>query len=144
MPEKKRKRGRPKKFQSVKELEKKIDEYFRKCDVNKKPYTVTGLAIALDTTRKTLLEYQERDDGFSEAIIMAKARCEEYAENQLFGSKQCTGAIFTLKNNFGWRDAQEVKGAHNVTVHIIDRFGPPDPAPGVELDSNGRAKNAAG
>ena len=144
MTEKKGKRGRPRKFQSVKELQKKIDAHFVECDEKKKFYTITGLAIALETTRKTLLDYEAKDDEFSDVIKMAKARCEECAENRLFGSQQCTGAIFTLKNNFGWRDVKEEKGSHNISIQIIDRFRLPEPAPGVELDSNGRAKNAAG
>ena len=122
MSEKKRKAGRRPKFQSVKELQAKIDAYFAECDKKKAPYTITGLASALDTTRKTLLDYENRNDEFSEAIIRAKARCEEYAERQLFASKQCTGAIFTLKNNFGWQDTQEIRGKHILRLEIVESF----------------------
>jgi hypothetical protein len=120
----KEKRGRPPKFKSVKELERKIAEYFQKREENEKPLTITGLALALDTTRGTLLEYQGRGGGFGAAIRRAKARCEQYAEDRLFGSKQCTGAIFTLKNNYGWNDIREEKGSHDISIKIIDRFEP--------------------
>jgi len=146
MQEKKEKgkRGRPLKFKSVEELERKIAEYFQKCEEEKKPLTITGLAVALDTTGGTLLDYQGRGGGIAVLIRKAKTRCEQYAEDRLFSSQQCTGAIFTLKNNYGWRDVKEEEGVQNITIQIIDRFGKPAPTPGVELDSNGRAKNASG
>lgn len=81
--EDKNKGGRPLKFESVKILKQKIEEYFGDCDsheaehsvVRKKsdgsqyiateiyltvrqPYTVNGLARALRTTRDTLLDYE--------------------------------------------------------------------------------------
>ena len=119
---KKNKGGRPPKFKSVEELERMIEQYFSKCDEDKKPYTISGLAIALGTVRQTLLNYEEKD-GFLDTIKKAKSRCEEYAESRLFTSQQCTGAIFTLKNNYGWSDAKEIKGEHDIKVVIIDRFG---------------------
>lgn len=119
MPEKKKnKRGRPLKFQSVVELERMIAGYFKKRDENKEPYTITGLAVALDTTRRTLLDYEEKDDEFSHTIKKAKSKCEEYAESRLFTSQQCTGAIFTLKNNYGWRDQQNIEGKFELNYNV--------------------------
>ncbi len=69
------------------------------------PYTITGLALALDTSRETLLDYEEKDK-FSDTIKKAKARCHSYAERQLFGGNP-TGPIFNLKNNYAWRDKTE-------------------------------------
>ena len=141
--EKKNKRGRPKKFQSVEELDKIIEKFFEFCKKESKPVTITRLARFLEIERKNLFNYS-KDDEYRPAIKKALAACQEYAEDRLFTSQQCTGAIFTLKNNYGWRDVKEEQGSHEIRIHIIDRFGPPDPAPGVELDSKGRAKNAAG
>lgn len=97
--------GRPLKFQSIEELESLIDEYFE-TDEGKNTPTVTGLALALDTTRKTLLDYCERDDELSYPIKKAKARVERKLEISLYGNN-VTGLIFNLKNNFGWRDRTE-------------------------------------
>jgi len=69
------------------------------------PYTITGLALALDTSRETLLEYEEREE-FVDTIKKAKDRCHNYVENSLLTSNP-TGAIFNLKNNYGWRDKTE-------------------------------------
>jgi hypothetical protein len=96
--------GRPLKFKSPKQLLKKGLEYFAEQDKNAQPYTITGLANYLDTSRETLMNYEERDEYF-DTIKKLKQKCEEYAEIRLFSSTP-TGAIFALKN-FGWKDKQE-------------------------------------
>lgn len=72
----------------------------------RRPYTVTGLALWLDTTRQTLLEYQgevegrEHDPRFADTITMAKARIENYASERLFDpDAPMRGVIFSLSNN---------------------------------------------
>lgn len=52
-------RGRPKKFDSVSEMQKKIDEYFESRDKAGLGYTITGLALGLGMTRETLLQYEK-------------------------------------------------------------------------------------
>lgn len=106
--------GRPLKFQSVEELQKQIDEFFADCDAKKEPYTITGLALALDTTRKSLCEYEEREE-FSNAIKKAKARVENYAEKKLYAGMP-TGPIFALKN-FGWQDKLETENKNTHTIN---------------------------
>jgi len=122
----KNKGGRPKgsgpvKFKTVEELQQKIDAYFKQCDKEKQPYTITGLALALDTTKKTLSDYEAKN-GFGSAIKKAKSRCEEYAIKRLFGSQQVAGAIFYLKNAFGYQDSHEIKGKHSLKLEIVDSF----------------------
>lgn len=117
--------GRPLKFSSVDELQSKIDAYFEEMKnilyINAdgapvfEPLTITGLALALDTTRKTLMEYEERDE-FSNTIKKAKTRIENFAEKRLFGSAP-TGAIFALKN-YGWKDTQDVTQT-NINPQVI-------------------------
>lgn len=48
--------GRPLKFQSVEELEEKIEAYFD--ETAKDEWTITGLANALGTSRETLMDYE--------------------------------------------------------------------------------------
>ncbi|MED4229483.1 terminase small subunit [Neobacillus cucumis] len=106
--------GRPLKFQSVEEMQEAILNYFAECDKNDIPYTVTGLALALDTSRKVLIEYQGKDE-FSNTIKRAKLMCENYAERHLFvGKSGVTGAIFSLKNNYGWVDQQVIKNESSI------------------------------
>jgi hypothetical protein len=111
------KRGRPPKFKSVKELQSAIDAYFEKCDEDKEPYTVTGLALALDTTRQTLFEYEDKN-GFTDPIKRAKAKCEHWLLEKAIQNKVPQPiAIFVLKN-FGWTDKQEIE--HTTTEFTIN------------------------
>ncbi len=124
-----KKAGRPRKFETVEELQTAIDTYFESCfeeftvalkdDEGKKtgerlikkqvePFTITGLAIALDTTRQGLLNYEGREE-FYDTIKKAKVRCENYAEKSLFGNN-ATGPIFNLINNYGWKNTQHIGG----------------------------------
>lgn len=98
--------GRPKKYKNKKELQKKIDEYFSFCDEKEKPYTICGLALALDLDRKSLLNYSE-DEEFFHTIKKAKQKIEVFAEEQLYNGKATAGVIFNLKNNYGWKDKTE-------------------------------------
>jgi len=106
--------GRPLKFKSVTELQNAIDLYFLSCEDpedNKKyirPLTITGLANALDTSRETLLEYEDRPE-FVDTIKRAKGKIHQYVEEYLFVGKNQTGAIFNLKNNYNWKDKNETE-----------------------------------
>ena len=110
--------GRPRMFETVEELDQKIDEYF---DGGYDTYTIilkdgkqvevpavtlVGLALFLGfCDKQSLYDYQKREE-FSCSIKRARAKVEAEYEKQLrFG--QPTGAIFALKN-FGWKDKQEV------------------------------------
>ena len=101
--------GRPPKWNTPEELQKDIDKYFEECKKTKEPLTITGLAIALDTYRDVLIDYQEKDE-FSNTIKKAKLKIENFAEKQLYNKDvPTTGVIFNLKNNYGWVDKQEVE-----------------------------------
>lgn len=104
--------GRPRKYETVEELEEIIEKYFDICDIESRPYTITGLAITLGMSRQGLLEYctrvDENGEPFLYSIKKAKDRCEAKIEEGLLSGKyNATGAIFNLKNNYGWRDKQE-------------------------------------
>lgn len=107
------KTGRPKKYKSVKLMKEKIDMYFEMCDEKNEPYTVTGLCLALDICRDTLLEYS-KDKLFSDTIKKAKLKIENYLEKHLITDSSTTGIIFNLKNNFGWTDKQQLEHSGNI------------------------------
>lgn len=112
--------GRPHKYESPEVMQKDIDKYFADCDEQGKPYTVSGLAYALDTTRRTLLDYEEKDN-FSHTIKKAKAKIEAYNEELLYSKDVPTvGVIFNLKNNYNWKDKQEIEAdvKNDVTINI--------------------------
>ncbi len=113
--------GRPLKYGSAKEMQEKIDLYFSECDKSKGPYTVTGLALALDMSRQDLINYSSKDEFF-DTIKRAKMKVEEYLEKRLINDSSCSGIIFNLKNNYGWKDKTEVDASVNtqIKVSLID------------------------
>lgn len=113
-------RGRPKAYTEVKIMQQKIDKYFKECNENKEPYTITGICIALDICRDTLLEYM-KDEKFSDTIKKAKLKVENYLEKHLITDTSTTGIIFNLKNNFGWKDKQETINVNTSYEDYIKR-----------------------
>lgn len=125
--------GRPPTYETVEEMQKKIDQYFNSCKgemlkdedgqpildkynkpifINQKPYTVTGLALYLGfTSRRALLNYEAKEE-FVHAITRAKTKIEEYAETRLYDKDGCNGAKFNLQNNFGWREKTEIESSN--------------------------------
>ena len=113
--------GRSKIYTKVEDLEKDIDNYFKQCDKNKKPYTLSGLAFTLDMDRKTIYNYS-KDDKFFPTIKKAKARIEQQLEeNALMGKGNPTFTIFNLKNNYGWKDivAEETDESLNQVKELL-------------------------
>lgn len=82
-------------------------EVTHKVMTEQQPYTISGLAVWLGTDRGTIVNYAGRK-GYSDSIKDAKARCEAFAEHMLNVSPNPTGTIFNLKNNYGWKDKQEI------------------------------------
>ena len=100
-------------------MQKGIDAYFKSCDEKEKPYTMTGLAIALGICRKTLVNYSN-SDLFYTLIKNAKAKVEEQLEESLYRLGNNSGVIFNLKNNYGWVDKQEQEVVSTNRYNIIN------------------------
>ena len=109
MENEKKKRGRPPKFKTALDLEIAIDLYFMDCEKRGVPYTVEGLACSLDVDRNTLLNYSKDadDPDRSFAVKQAKRRILQDVVERSMSSKNPAGAIFNLKNNFGYVDKVE-------------------------------------
>lgn len=95
--------GRPPKWQSPEQVQVLIDLYF--ASTPESEWTITGLALALDTFRSTLIDYEEKDE-FYYTIKKAKEKVHNSYEKDL-RAKGRSGDIFALKN-FGWSDKQEI------------------------------------
>jgi len=111
---KKRPMGRPKKYTAA-QAKKIVDRYFSEIEKSGRPPTITGLALALDTSRKVLCQWAEREDELAAVITRAKSRVELYLEELLTTTRTPAGAIFALKN-FGWSDRQELEVSGNLNV----------------------------
>jgi hypothetical protein len=129
------KMGRPLAFKSPKELQDKIEEYFAYCDnrmvevMNKEtgetfmlnkpaPYTMGGLAVALDVDRRTIVNYSNEHDYFL-IINKARARIEQQLEERMAEKETFSpGQIFISKNGFGWKDKNETDLNHSGEVGV--------------------------
>lgn len=127
--------GRPRKFNSPEELQAGIDAYFTGQDekaarAEQAPiYSMHGLAVALDTSRSTLLRYEDAPNQWSDdpnvaeafqcAVKRARERVAAWTEERLYHKGQHPASpIFSLKNNFGWKDEQQVSVNVGVALGI--------------------------
>lgn len=128
----KRKTGRPVTWQTAAQIEKIVDAYIDYCEphmekgfhrrkdkdgvwrwVELEEYTshiptITDFAWFAGVNKDTITEYSHKD-GFSVPIKRLKLYCERYVESLLLDpyNHNVTGAIFNLKNNYGWVDKRE-------------------------------------
>ena len=116
--------GCPRQWQSVEAMSEAIENYFAKCDARTvpmvvgkalvrvpkpEPYIVQKLAVFLDLTTKGLIGYEQREE-FGATIKRAKARIEaNKVLHMLDGDGYGPGYIFDLKNNYGWKDKQDLE-----------------------------------
>ena len=109
------------------DIEQKVEDYFNYCNENNKPFTMSGLALFLDCSRMTLYQYENELIKFNniseedkkriiDTVKRAKRMVEAYQEEQLFLGKSPVGTIFSLKNNFNWKDAQEINNNTNISA----------------------------
>lgn len=126
------------KYDNLKSLELDIDKYFNDCDLRpvldkdgnqvtdkrgnptfypSEPYTLEGLALALNITPATLCNYGREDyaDGkYFEAINRARVKCLAYNSKRFYDKEGSNGAKFYATNNsermggLRYADRQEV------------------------------------
>jgi len=109
--------GQPLKFKTPEILQEKINEYFKKCDEEKRPYTISGLAYELEISRETLLDYQKKE-LYGDTVTRAKQKVMRYAEETLWNAKNPSGVIFSMKNNFplAFRDKVETEQSGEISI----------------------------
>ena len=105
------------KYKTPEELVNIITEYFKNCDRNKKPYTISGLALYIGLSTETLRRYEKEygDTEYADIIKRAKQTVEVYTAEATFDNKKFQGAKFNLQNNFGWSDKQDTNLSGEVT-----------------------------
>jgi len=111
--------GKPLKFKTPEELQQKISDYIEDCNKEGIPLTITGLALALDTNRQTLINYANKDE-YAHIVERAKLIIENAYELRLIESGR-SGDIFALKN-FGWTDKQEVDSNIRLNNQPVDEL----------------------
>lgn len=68
--------------------------------------SIVGLCLHLGISRQTLSRYA-KDAQFRDTIMRARARVEAYVAGLLYDPNSVSGAMFNLKNNFGWKEAKQ-------------------------------------
>jgi len=129
--------GRPPMYETPEEMQSTIDLYFLACrvhatdnhkllidlededllvvnDIDDIVPTISGLAYTLGMSTEAFRCYEKKDE-FLATVKRAKQRVEMSLEQRLAGNA-VTGSIFSLKNNFGWKDKteQQMSGAIGV------------------------------
>lgn len=98
--------GRPPVYEDPEELKKNVDDYIRQTlEKGERPLLTTCCRFLGFNSKDTFYAYGKKP-GFSDPIKKARLFIEEGYESALF-TKNCTGAIFGLKN-FGWKDQQDL------------------------------------
>jgi len=126
--------GTSKKWATPEDLQQEIDAYFKECENNTvnytkdgtpitEPYTIEGLALALDCCIDTLRNY-EKKKGYEEyfaTIKKAKLKVQrQKVINGLTGKSNPTITIFDLKNNHGYKDKTEVDNSHELKQPMLN------------------------
>ena len=104
---------RPRKWKNPEDLIEVINEYFTKTPLEE--VTVTGLCLAIGTSRTVMNDYEERE-WFKEIISEAKLLIENSYELSLRKNGR-TGDIFALKN-FWWKDKTEQETKTEWSIEI--------------------------
>lgn len=115
------------------QLQDMIDEYWNSCEgplidkygqvvrddnghiiyVQTKPYTLSGLAAAIGMSTHVLRNYNWKSlaglvqPEFSEVIMRARQRVQQYSEERLFDQNGQRGAQFMLQAGFAWNTKRE-------------------------------------
>ncbi len=94
-------------------------DYFTACDNENRPYSLSGLCLALNITKKRFAKLKD-DRDFSDAVEMALLKIEAYIEeNSMAGEINGTLALAMLKENFGWGE-KPVLTAEKVEVLLSE------------------------
>jgi hypothetical protein len=108
-------RGR-KKMITVKQFEKRRDDYFDDCVARGKKITISGLAYALGFSSVQSVHDYRKDPDFKEAVDRAYLFVEKETEEGLLeGEVPPAAGIFTMKARFGLVDKQHVEHSEKVT-----------------------------
>jgi len=112
------KRGRPAKFKTPEELQKKIIEFFKEHAKNKTMPTKGNLALFLKVGRDCLGDYKKKED-FADTIKEAYNIIEDCWVQKLT-KHSVAGVIFYLKNAFkkDWRDSHLLGGDSGNPLYI--------------------------
>lgn len=111
-----RSKGRPRAFETCREIVDLAKEYLTDCNTRGKTPNVAGLCCYLGITRQTLSvyvrgDYDDEGENFSDTLGQIKLIIEEHKlDAGERGNLNATIVKFDLMNNHGYTDKREVGG----------------------------------
>ena len=109
--------GRPKTFNNPEQLKTLVDNYIKECNDNDKPPTIAGLAYSLGVDRKTIWNYEQRDEFFP---IIKKARDFIMSELEIKLMQEGKGGQIFLAKNYGYADKVEIENTGDPNTYIFN------------------------
>lgn len=113
-------RGRPRLFTDAETFAQAASDYFVQCAETGKMPTLAGLSLSMGfDDRESFSNYANYGEEYSRTVKRARLMIED-DRNQRLANPACTGVIFDLKNNHGWKDKteQELTGANGGPVRV--------------------------
>ena len=107
------------KYNNGDEMINKANEYFAKCDLEDKAYTMVGMLMHLEIADSTWYQYQKGDfgDSLSDACRQIKRRIEEYCLQKGWKGNNFANWYLSRAKGFTYIEKQQVE-------HSGDAFAP--------------------
>ena len=106
--------GRPPRFETADEMQKKVAEYIDYEDsikgvdangIGKGVYTIEGCALFLGfASVQSMYDYEKRGDDFSYLLLRLRLFLTKWNAQKLYWGGTFAGAMFWLKNHGGYKD----------------------------------------
>lgn len=115
--------GRPRLYDDPAIFAAKVEEYFVGVTIP----SMAGIAYHLGfSDRDSFSNYADYGDEFSRTVKRAKLRIEQDRIERLNDKTKFTpGTIFDLKNNYGWKDQQDLNHTGTVSVQFATVYEQP-------------------
>ena len=126
--------GRPRIYETEHDLMVAIDDYFETCNSRLKtfvdkdgnettalvpePYSIAGLRNHIRVNHDTIATYKQ---VYPEAIRYAYDKIEADTVRRMLETSNQAGAIFYLKNAFGYRDEKQIESTNKTETTVIYR-----------------------
>ena len=112
--------GNPPKYTNWEQLLEKALEYFQWCDdIRKSKYNEAHLRMWLGFTRKNWYNYKNHPE-YCNAIDFIDSYMEGDTDDKLMWAGSTQGAIFRLKNKYGWTDETTQNQNQRIEKVIIE------------------------
>lgn len=106
--------GQPRKYQPEGLLD-KFNEYMAQKGTIK---NIVGFCNFADIHKDTFYTYKNEFEEYTDSIKKIETELEDYALQLLLTAKNPAGAIFYMKNKFGYSDKMELKAETTVNTEL--------------------------